>query len=127
MSLRQRLDHVTESPVKRRQVDLLEVRKETTKAYTQHALQLCQAARQNDRFQIAHNSLNRLKQLVKDVQSGGKFANILDEKQLHNLDLEIRYEEALLLWYWKEKDHAKRQMKNLLQILQQQKEESGKS
>ena len=76
-------------------------------------------------LQIAHNSLNRLKQLLKDVQFGGKFANVMDEVSWQNLDLEIRYEEAQLLWGWKEKDHAKRQLKSLLQTLRGQEMDSG--
>ncbi len=76
-------------------------------------------------FQIAHNSLNRLKELLKDVQMGGKFANVMDEVSWQNLDLEIRYEEAQLLWDWKEKDHAKRQLKSLLQTLRGQERNSG--
>ena len=46
------MDHVTESPVKKRQTDLLEVRKLTTRAYAKHTLELSQVARQNDRFQV---------------------------------------------------------------------------
>ncbi len=74
-------------------------------------------------FQISHNSLNRLKQLLQNVESGGKFANVLDESACQNLDLEIRYEEALLLWDWEEKDHANRQLKSLLHILNKQQEQ----
>ncbi len=57
---------------------------------------------------------------------GGKFANVMDEVSWQNLDLEIRYEEAQLLWDWKEKDHAKRQLKSLLQTLRGQEKDSGK-
>ncbi len=56
---------------------------------------------------------------------GGKFANVMDEVSWQNLDLEIRYEEAQLLWDWKEKDHAKRQLKSLLQTLRGQERNSG--
>jgi hypothetical protein len=61
--------------------------------------------------------LNRVKDLVRNVESGGKFSNLFDEASLQKLDLEIRYEESLLLWHWKEKDFAKRLMKNLLATL----------
>ena len=49
----------------------------------------------------------------------------MDEVSWQNLDLEIRYEEAQLLWGWKEKDHAKRQLKSLLQTLRGQEMDSG--
>lgn len=52
ISERQRLDHVTESPVKRRQTDLLEVRQMTTKAFVRSSIELGQLARNDGRFQV---------------------------------------------------------------------------
>ncbi len=49
----------------------------------------------------------------------------MNEVSWQNLDLEIRYEEAQLLWDWKEKDHAKRQLKSLLQTLKGQEADCG--
>ena len=71
-------------------------------------------------LKIAHNSLTRVKELLRNIESGGKYSNVLDATSLQNLDLEIRYEEAVLLWDWKEKDHAKRMLKQLLKSLQSQ-------
>ena len=68
-------------------------------------------------WQIAHISLNRVKELVRKVSAGGKFSNVLDDAGLRTLDLEIRFEESQLLWQWKERDLAKRLLKNLLATL----------
>ncbi len=83
MSNRQRMDHVTESPVKKRQTDLLEVRKLTTRAYAKHALELSQVARQNDRFQV-RLCLNKLQSCIHRNN-----ANSYD--YCYNEDYEITY------------------------------------